>query len=217
MSLTTGKPVYRPGVFGPHTEKALFEICAGAILAQNTAWTNAQAAIVSLDKAASLTPEAVSRMDLETLGGLIRSSGFFRQKAGRLKLFSTYLLERHPEGLAGWFSRSGTADLRAELLALKGIGPETADSMLLYAGCKPKFVVDAYTCRIFGRLAVAGGAYAGMQAAFETALPKEFKVYNEYHALIVALGKNYCRKTGPLCEKCPLKKMCGKKYDNRKT
>jgi endonuclease-3 related protein len=147
-------------------------------------------------------------MNSLTLCGLIRSSGFYRQKAARLKIFSRYILARHPEGLRKWFAASPAEHLRAELLEIKGIGPETADSMVLYAGCKPKFVVDAYTHRIFGRLGLIPGTYAGAQAAFEGALPRDHRVYNEYHALIVALGKDYCRKTKPRCGHCPLKNMC---------
>ncbi len=201
-------PVYRPLFYGPRPAQAMFEICAGAILTQNTAWQNALRALVSLDSAGSLSPGAINRMDLRTLGGLIRSSGFYRQKAGRLKVFSQYLLARHPEDLRKWFAAAPAEKLRAELLKIKGIGPETADSMVLYAGGKPKFVVDAYTQRIFGRLGLIHGTYAGTQAAFESALPRDHRIYNEYHALIVALGKDHCRKTKPGCGKCPLKNMC---------
>ena len=203
-----GLPVYRPGFYGPRTAEAMFEICAGTILTQNTAWNNALLALVNLDSAGSLDPAAISRMDPRTLGGLIRSSGFYRQKAARLKIFSRYLRTRHPEGLKLWFAASPVEELRTELLGIKGIGPETADSMALYAGGKPKFVVDAYTHRIFGRLGLISGTYSGVQAAFEGALPRDHRVHNEYHALIVALGKEYCRKTKPRCGNCPLKKMC---------
>ena len=186
----------------------MFEICAGAILTQNTAWTNARAALISLNGARCFSPAAVSRMNPGGLGALIRSSGFYRQKAERLKIFSRYILARHPEGVKKWFSRLSAGALRAELLEIKGIGPETADSIALYAGGKAKFVVDAYTYRIFGRLGLVSGSYSRLQAAFELALPRDHRVYNEYHALIVALGKDCCRKTAPVCGECPLKNMC---------
>ena len=209
MSPGGGRPAaYRPLFYGPLPADAMFEICAGAILTQNTAWNNARSALESLDKAGTLNPAAINRMDPRTLGGAIRSSGFYRQKAARLKIFSRYLLARHPEGLKRWFAASPAEQLRAELLEIKGIGPETADSMALYAGGKPKFVVDAYTHRIFGRLGLISGTYAAVQTAFESALPRDHRIYNEYHALIVALGKEYCRKTKPRCGTCPLKRMC---------
>jgi endonuclease-3 related protein len=186
----------------------MFEICAGAILTQNTAWTNARTALAGLGAARALSPSRLAVMPSVRLCRLIRSSGFYRQKAARLKGFSAYLLSSHPEGLENWFSGADAGELRTELLKIKGIGPETADSMLLYAGRKAKFVVDAYTHRIFGRLGLITGSYAVLQEAFERALPRDHRSYNEYHALIVALGKDYCRKTGPFCRRCPLKELC---------
>jgi endonuclease-3 related protein len=186
----------------------MFEICAAAILTQNTAWNNALAALAGLRGAGKLKPEEISRMSLKVLGRLIRPSGFYRQKAERLKGFAGYILARHPGGLKRWFADARSEALRAELLGLNGIGPETADSMILYAGCKPRFVVDAYTVRLFGRLGLLSGAYAEIQSAFELALPHDHTIYNEYHALIVALGKSNCRKRAPVCHSCPLKSMC---------
>ena len=186
----------------------MFEICAGAILTQNTAWTNARAALINLAKAGCLAPEAISGMNLTKLGRLIRPSGFYRQKAERLKYFSRYISVRHPEGLKNWFTGTPAEDLRTELLKINGVGPETADSMALYAGKKAKFIVDAYTHRVFGRLGLISGTYAGLHEAFERALPRDHRVYNEYHALIVALGKDCCRKTKPVCGKCPLRNIC---------
>jgi len=193
----------------------------GTILTQNTAWNNALSALLSLNGAGGLSPKAICRMNLRTLGGLIRSSGFYRQKAERLKIFSRYILSRHPEGVRKWFSAAATEDLRTELLKIRGIGPETADSMILYAAGKPKFVADAYTQRLFGRLGPVveicpavrqvGTAYTRVQSVFESALPRDHRVYNEYHALIVALCKNHCRKTKPRCGNCPLGNMCGRK------
>jgi len=201
-------PAYRPLFYGPHSGAAMFEICAGAILTQNTAWTNARAALDGLSSARALSPSTLAALPLAGLCGLIRPSGYYRQKAARLKEFSRYILARHPEGLGKWFSDADTEKLRAELLMLKGIGPETADSMMLYASGKAKFVVDAYTFRIFGRLGLLSGTYSDLQLAFERSLPHDHRIYNEYHALIVALCKNCCRKTKPLCGACPLKAMC---------
>ena len=186
----------------------MFEICVGAILTQNTAWANARTALAGLNVARAMSPSKLAAMPFAGLCRLIRSSGFYRQKAERLKKFSRYIIISHPEGLKKWFFGVSADDLRVELLKIKGIGPETADSMALYAGGKAKFVVDAYTNRIFGRLGLNSGTYADLQTAFERALPRDHRVYNEYHALIVALGKDYCRKTKPLCGPCPLKNMC---------
>ena len=201
-------PAYRPLFYGPHTDSAMFEICVGAILTQNTAWANALAALAGLGGAGMMSPVKLSALPSAGLCSLIRSSGFYRQKALRLKKFSRYIISRHPEGLEKWFLGAAAEDLRAELLTINGIGPETADSMVLYAGRKAKFVVDAYTHRVFGRLGFITGTYASLQEGFETALPRDHRVYNEYHALIVALGKSYCRKSNPVCAKCPLKSMC---------
>jgi len=201
-------PEYRRGFYGPHTGEEIFEICVGAILTQNTAWTSALAALACLNKAGALGPGAIALMRPARLERLIRPSGFYRRKAGRLKIFSRYLIKKHPEGLQKWFLRTSAGDLRSELLTLEGIGPETADSMVLYAGGKPKFVIDAYTARIFGRLGLVTGKYEEIQYAFESALPADHRIYNEYHALIVAHGKDFCRKTRPRCAGCPLNRLC---------
>jgi len=197
--------------FGPQywwPGESPFEVIIGAILTQNTAWGNALTALTGLNGAGVMSPLKLSALPSAELCRLIRSSGFYRQKAERLKIFSRYIISRHPEGLEKWFLDATPDGLRAELLTIKGIGPETADSMVLYAGGKAKFVVDAYTHRVFGRLGFIPGTYAGLQEGFETALPRDHRVYNEYHALIVALGKNYCRKNKPVCAQCPLKSAC---------
>lgn len=186
----------------------MFEICAGAILTQNTAWRNVERALSALAAEGLLSPAGIAAADSARLCRALRPSGYYRQKAGRLRDFCRYLVKVRPEGLAAWFS-GDTERLREELLALKGVGPETADSMLLYAAGKPKFVIDAYTRRIFARLGFPDRkGYADWQLLFEGALPPDARLYNEYHALIVALGKDHCKKTAPLCGKCPLGTLC---------
>ena len=186
----------------------MFEICAGAILTQNTAWRNVERALTALSGDKLLASEKIAAAGYGRLYRALRPAGYYRQKARRLKDFCRYTLKAHPEGLRGWFSGNAEA-LREELLSLKGIGPETADSILLYAAGKPKFVIDAYTRRIFVRLGFPDRREYGVwQRRFESSLPPDVRLYNEYHALLVALGKDYCKKTAPLCGKCPLKRMC---------
>lgn len=140
-----------------------------------------------------------------------RSSGCYRQKARRLKAFARRALREHPEGLAAWFAGTGKRRLREELLGYEGVGPETADSMLLYAAGKPSFVVDAYSRRLGERFGLGRGLdYDGWKSLFEEGLPSDPKMYNEYHALIVRLGKDHCRKNRPLCRTCPLGEICQK-------
>jgi endonuclease-3 related protein len=161
-----------------------------------------------------MTSEKMSSCGSAALPRAIRSSGYFRQKAARLKVFCRRALKEHPEGLEKWFSAAPAADLRAELLSYNGVGPETADSMVLYAAGKPSFVIDAYTRRIGERLGLGRMAgYEDWKALFELALPREVPVYNEYHALLVKLGKDFCRKSKPLCAGCPLKSICKKRGD----
>jgi len=205
-------PVYTPGVYGLRSERGLFEICVGAVLTQNTAWTNVEKALGSLHAAGLMSPEKIAACPLPRLEKAIRSSGYYRQKARRLKEFCRRILRAHPEGFKAWFSGASVRALRAELLACKGVGPETADCMVLYAAGKPSFVIDAYTRRLGERSGLARGlSYDGWRELFESALPPDVKVYNEYHALLVKLGKDLCRKTGPLCAPCPLAGLCEKK------
>ncbi|MCX5786345.1 MAG: endonuclease III domain-containing protein [Elusimicrobia bacterium] len=211
-----GKPLYRPGFYGRLSENEIFEICAGAILTQNTAWKNVEQALAALNAARITSPEKIYACPAGKLGRLIRSSGYYRQKAGRLRDFCAYVLRKHPEGLEKWFSASNCLALRAELLALKGIGPETADSMVLYAGGKPCFVIDAYTKRIARRLGIGGElSYEGWQELFQANLPANVKIYNEYHALLVKLGKDFCGKREPRCSGCPLRRMCNSTANNK--
>jgi len=184
-----------------------FEIIVGAILTQNTNWTNVEKAIGNLKKAGVLTPARLHALDAGALAELIRPAGYFNIKAGRLKHFLDRLFER----FEGQLDRLGAlpADrLREELLSIKGIGPETADSIALYAFNKPVFVVDAYTGRILGRhgLLEPQAGYEEVRMLFESTLPRDVRLYNEYHALLVRLGKDYCRPK-PQCAGCPLEDM----------
>ena len=181
------------------------EVIVGAILTQNTAWVNVERAIANLRQARLLTPAALESVATPRLARLIRSSGYFRQKAKKLKAFVRFLRRDFGGSLARMF-RTPTPELRARLLAVHGIGPETADSILLYAGNHPVFVVDAYTKRILMRHGLAGekAAYEEIRAIFESNLPQDVKLYSEFHALLVNVGKNWCRTKNPLCDQCPL-------------
>ncbi|SEA79495.1 DNA-3-methyladenine glycosylase III [Desulfuromusa kysingii] len=191
-----------------------FEVIVGAILTQNTNWKNVETAIFNLRQKNALTTDAILQLDLETLEQLIRPSGFFRQKAQRLQLFCLYLQDHYAGSLDALFAQK--LDLvRDELLRLKGIGPETADAILLYAGRLPSFVVDAYTNRLFGRLGILSGdeKYADVRDLFMSQLPKDIQLYSEYHALIINHCKQFCRKK-PLCPGCPCADICLEKQPN---
>ncbi|OEU70024.1 MAG: endonuclease [Desulfuromonadales bacterium C00003093] len=191
-----------------------FEVAIGAILTQNTNWANVEKAIINLRRAEALEVESILTLDKESLEQLIRPSGFFRQKAERLQLFCQHLRQFHQDRLELLLQQPLTI-ARRELLALKGIGPETADSILLYAGQRPSFVVDAYTGRLFKRLGHLEGAekYAQIRDFFMARLPQEVPLYNEYHALIVIHGKECCRKR-PICNNCPLQSRCRYRQQN---
>ena len=199
-----------------HRTDPRFEIIVGAILTQNTAWANVIKALENLKQHHVLTIESIIHMDEETLKAIILPSGFFNQKALRLKTFTTYIQQKYKANLTAFFSRD-TQVIRKELLALNGIGPETADSILLYAGNHPIFVIDAYTKRISKRLPlpVHGNTYDELQRFFEQTLQKDYPgdhlvlAFKELHALLVELAKNYC-KTTPLCDRCPLMRLCQK-------
>ncbi len=182
-----------------------FEVIVGAILTQNTSWSNVEPAIENLRREKLLTPRAIASVSLTRLARLIRSSGYFRQKAKKLKAFVRFLRAEYHGSLAEMF-RTPTPALREELLAVHGIGPETADSILLYAGKHPVFVVDAYTRRILERhsLAEAKHSYEDLRQLFERSLSAGAALYNEFHALIVHTGKHYCRARDPRCNECAL-------------
>ena len=185
-----------------------FETMVGAILTQNTAWTNVERAMERLGAAGALDPRTMLDMPDGDLESLIRSAGTFRVKARRLKAFLAYFVGRYA-GDAVRMKGAPAGLLREELLAVNGIGPETADCILLYALDKPSFVVDAYTRRVFGRLGLIDRAlgYDDVKRRFEAALPVDPGIYNEYHALIVALGKRVCLPA-PRCGACALNSIC---------
>jgi len=217
-----------------------FEVCVGAILTQNTAWTNVEKAIANLRRAGVLSPRKMRTLPHAKLAALIRPAGYFNVKARRLRSFLDFLHEQFRDDLRMMFQMP-TAALREKLLSVNGIGPETADSILLYAGGHESFVVDAYTKRIIVRhgwtqrdpdyhevkklferaltkaelpttnhqspiaLPTAHKS-SGMSAASECHSPRT-RIFNEYHALIVAVGKHYCRSREPRCEACPLRSL----------
>ena len=191
-----------------------FEIMIGAILTQNTAWTNVEKALFNLKKNKSLTVRKIVDTPIENLKLMIQPSGFFNQKATRLKILAEHIYEDYGSSLDNFFKRD-LQEIRDELLLLNGIGPETADSMLLYAGNLPIFVVDAYTKRICKRIPIKINheSYDEIQQYFESELSKNLtdkdmtSCYKQLHALIVELAKNYC-KTKSSCNNCPIKSHC---------
>jgi len=181
-----------------------FEVIIGAILTQNTSWDNVEKAIVSLKASGKFTPEGLFKLQTDKLALLIKSSGYFNIKAKRLKNFLSFLFNDYEGNIDRLLKEDGHL-LRHKLLNVNGIGPETADSILLYAAEYPIFVVDAYTNRIFSRHGYipADATYHQIQELFVGNLPKDTQLYNEYHALIVRVGKELCRKT-PRCNSCPI-------------
>lgn len=199
------------GALGPQhwwPARTPFEVIVGAILTQSTAWTNVEKAINNLRRRKLLTSSAMERIPTVELARLIRPSGYFRQKAIKLKAFTRFLREEFSGSLSKMFC-TPAGQLREKLLGVHGIGPETADSILLYAGRQPVFVMDAYTRRVLLRHRLAGkrATYEELQALFEASLPRDPQLYNEYHALLVQVGKNWCRPNDPLCSACPLGKF----------
>ncbi len=181
------------------------ECMVGAILTQNTSWTNVEKAITNLKRAEPLTIKNLLSVPTETLAELIRPSGYYNEKAKKIKNLVNFLYTEYGSDLKKTCLEPNDR-LREKLLSIKGIGPETADSILLYACNKPAFVVDAYTHRIFSRhgLVPRDSTYYEIQELFVDSLPEDTALFNEYHALIVRLGKERCRKKNPLCEGCPL-------------
>jgi endonuclease-3 related protein len=193
--------------FGPQhwwPGESPFEVLIGAVLVQNTSWRNVARAIDNLREADLLEPHALYGLLAEELEELIRPAGYFRIKARRLRNLLGFLVERYGGSLEAMFA-AGLGTLREELLGVNGVGPETADSILLYAGGLPTFVVDTYTHRIFARHGWIdfGADYHAIKDHFESGLERDAALYNEYHALLVRLGHLHCRKT-PKCEGCPL-------------
>jgi len=196
--------------FGPQhwwPGESQFEIITGAILTQNTNWTNVEKAIKNLKTADCLSAEKLRRLDISQLAELIRPAGYFNVKAKRMKNFLDWLFENYDGQLTNLESLR-TEQFREELLAVKGIGRETADSILLYAFNRPVFVVDAYTARITirHRLIEPDADYEQLRYLFESNLTEDIQLFNEYHALIVRTGKEFCRPKAK-CPSCPLEKL----------
>ncbi|MBW2964166.1 endonuclease [Candidatus Woesearchaeota archaeon] len=193
----------------PRNETHRFEIMLGAILTQNTAWTNVEKALEQLHLAKLVSVDRMKTAKQDKVAKLIRSAGYFNQKSERLIILSRFV---DSSGIVA-LKKKDAKSLRAEFLGVKGIGPETADSIVLYAFEKPTFVIDAYTKRIFSRFGLCSidVDYHELQAMFEGALPCDVDVYKEYHALIVEHAKRHCR-TKPECGGCVLSKSCAKKF-----
>lgn len=186
-----------------------FEVVIGAILTQQSTWTNVEKAIKNLKEEKILTPRDISYVPLNKLKYLIKPSGFFNQKAERLKGISEYLLRNYNGDISLLLSKD-KVELREELLKLKGVGKETADSIILYAAEKNEFVVDSYTKRLYSRLGNVEEKieYDDLKKYITTEIPEELTIYQEFHGLIVLLGKNLCKKKNPKCINCPLASKC---------
>ena len=194
--------------FGPQNwwpAKTELEVMIGAILTQNTNWTNVEKAISNLKNKDLVSLNRLVSLSVEDLAEEIRPAGYYNVKAKRLKNLINFIFDQYDGDLAGLLQEE-TDRLREGLLSVNGVGPETADSIILYAAKRPLFVIDTYTHRILSRHAMAGeeATYYDMQELFMDHLPEDAPLFNEFHALIVQTGKNYCRKN-PLCEDCPLK------------
>ncbi len=197
--------------FGPQNwwpGETPLEIVIGAVLTQNTNWQNVERAIKNLKKANALDIEKIAKSKPEKLANLIKPTGYFNIKAKRLQNLMKFLYENYDADLEKFFELP-IEKLREELLSISGIGPETADDIILYAANKPSFVVDTYTYRILLRhsLIDQDADYNLIKELFEDNLEPDVKLFNEYHALLVATGKHYCKRTNPLCSKCPLNKF----------
>jgi endonuclease-3 related protein len=193
--------------FGPQSwwpARTRFEVIVGAILTQNTNWQNVEKAIANLRRARLLVPERLRRLDRAALAERIRPAGYFNVKARRLGAFLDWLFCEYGGSLRR-MAAAPTDALRRQLLAVNGIGRETADSILLYALERPVFVIDVYTRRVLRRHGLAGGDedYDALRALFESQLPRRVSLYNEYHALLVMAGKHHCG-TRARCDGCPL-------------
>ena len=200
--------------FGPQgwwPARTRWEVIWGAILTQNTTWRNATLALKNLRRAGLLAWRTLSETPSKELEPLIRPAGFYRQKARTLHNFAHWIRQTHGGSLDTFFSQ-GTAQARAQLLALKGIGPETADAILLYAGGLPVFVADAYTRRVLSRhqLLAAAADYSSAQQFLHQHLPADQVLFNEFHALLVEVAKRFCHRKVAHCEECPLGKFLEK-------
>jgi endonuclease-3 related protein len=185
-----------------------FEMMVGAVLTQSTSWRNVEKAIANLKAAGALSPEAIRSINQDEMAAIIRPSGYHNAKAKKLKSMVEFMLTECGDDLGRLFSQD-TEGLRRKLLGVHGVGPETADSILLYAGGQPVFVIDAYTRRILARLGLApkSESYEAYRRLFMSNLPADAALFNEYHALLVRHGKDFCRKS-PACRGCCLNDMC---------
>jgi len=190
-----------------------FEVCVGAILTQNTSWTNVERAIANLKAARVLEARKLFELEESKLAALLRPAGYFNVKARRLRSFLRVLVEEYDGDLGRLFAGEAVA-VRERLLAINGVGPETADSMLLYAGGHHRFVIDAYTKRIFQRHGWSGAeaGYEDLQHLCESALDQKprgdrLDYWQDYHAQLVMVGKGFCRPRQPRCSECPLKSL----------
>lgn len=185
-----------------------FEMMVGAILTQSAAWSNVEKAITNLRTAGVLSPELLRKLPQTEIASLIYPSGYYNAKARKLKSFVQWLGKYYSDDFSKLFA-SDIDHIRQQLLSVYGIGPETADSIILYAANKPIFVIDTYTRRIISRIGLApkNAGYAEFQAFFMTNLPTDTRLFNEYHALLVCLAKNICRSR-PLCPQCCLSDIC---------
>jgi endonuclease-3 related protein len=185
-----------------------FEIMVGAVLVQNTSWRNVEQAINNLRNAGVMDTHALYKLPPADLAELIRPAGYYQLKTKRLRNLLRFVVEQYDGSLDAMFGTS-LASLREQLLEINGIGPETADAILLYAGGLPTFVVDTYTHRILARHGWLDydATYDDIKDYFESTLPDDPALYNEYHALLVRVGKDYCKRSAPNCEACPLAEM----------
>ena len=197
---------YGPQNWWPAQEP--FEVIVGAILTQAAAWRNVEKAIFNLRQAEALSPEALRQIPLNELARLIHPCGYYNAKAQKLKSLVHWLGNHYADDLNKLFA-TDTHHLRQQLISVHGIGPETADSIILYAANKPVFVIDAYTRRIFNRMGLTSenSSYSTYQALFMDNLPADTQLFNEYHALLVCLAKDVCRSR-PFCSKCCLNNFC---------
>jgi len=200
------------GHFGPRgwwPGNSLFEICIGAILTQSVSWKNVARAIDNLKQAGLLDINRMYHSPVEDIEKCIVPTMYYRMKARKLLAFVEHVMEKYAGNLPKMFNQD-LAGLRKELLDIYGIGPETADSIILYAAEKPIFVVDAYTRRIFSRLGIINEniSYDEMQGFFMRHLPTDVSLYNEYHALIVGVGNMFCANKKPRCGSCPVSEFC---------
>ncbi|MFC1754791.1 endonuclease III domain-containing protein [Thermoproteota archaeon] len=189
---------YHPGDYSfPHTPEQKFEICCGAILTQNTSWPQVEKALQNLRRINSLSVKGIKKLSDGKLKEMIKPAGYYNQKADYLRKFIVF------------FEKLDGTPTRNELLAVKGVGEETADSILLYAFKQTEFVVDAYTRRVFSRIGLTqkDAKYGEIKEFFETGLDKDVELFQEYHALLVELAKQHCM-TKPVCEGCPIRSMC---------